>query len=69
VGCAVEMGGTIHCISPLGSDNSGIFQVGFYAGSRGCGRQTSMVDQEGLVLNGCIGNELIATNLVTRDVK
>jgi len=69
VGYAVEMGSAIHCISPLRSDNSDSFQVGFYAGSRGCRRQTSIVDQEGLILNGCIGNELIARNLVTRDVK
>ena len=60
------MSRTIHGVAPLRGNNSYPSKMGFY--SRGCDirRKSGVVDKEGFLLNGRIGQAIVSRDLKGR---
>lgn len=81
VGGAVEVGGVVHCVAPLGGDDADGAEMGLdgiggggRGGGGGCGGSLfggkgGVVDDEGLGVEGRVGEEVVGWDEVLRDAE
>lgn len=70
VSCTVEVRGVIHCIAPLRGDDANLADVRFNPVRGGvCRDKGGVVDDEGLGVEGRVGDEVVSWNLVFGDAE